>query len=137
MLLRCLETGEEIHFTSILRQLQENTLQKTYEIIWLEGKVKYKISARMYKLSQVSMGDYIEQCEKATRACIKILEAEPYKVLNFNQNIFCPYHENKNTSKTPSARLYVQTNTIHCYSKRCNKNKNSISLLKYLLSARR
>lgn len=134
MILKCIESGEEIHFSYISRQLQENTLQKTYEIVSFEGKVRYKMSAGMRKSSHVSVGNYIEQCKKATRACIKILEAQPYNALDFNRNMFCPYHENKRTSKTPSARLYVKTNTIHCFSKRCNKTTNSISLLRYLNS---
>lgn len=130
MLLRCVQTGEEFNFTCILSQILNNHLQRVYEIIRLDGKVCYK--RRLLKKPMSRVTTYIEECRLATRECIQILNEKPYLEKDFNKNIYCPFHEQRITSKTPSAKLYVNTNTFKCFSKRCNRYTNSISLLRFL-----
>lgn len=80
--------------------------------------------------------------EFSTKKCTEILANEPYgekeaMSQNWNRNIYCPYHETKGKSKTPSARLNIKKHFIHCFSKYCNKNVSTDKLLKFLLSKKK
>lgn len=133
MLIRCLDTGAEYPISHILQQLRNsNTLSGNYEIIKIQGKVSIQLNKLKLSSGNASMTDYLQNCHKATKECMIIMENDPYGETNFNTNIFCPYHEIRGKSKTPSAKLYVDSNTFKCFSSSCKKKCNSVVLLKYL-----
>ena len=74
----------------------------------------------------------------ATEQCVKIL-SEQFGITEQdleNINIFCPLHENKTSSNSPSARFRVSRNIFMCYSSQCPLKKvptNSVRLLEKLL----
>ena len=61
--------------------------------------------------------------EIATKECISILVDvyginEKY-ITEERGNIFCPFHENKHSSNSPSARFRVSKHSYSCYSSQC------------------
>lgn len=132
MRLRCVKTGEETYLSYIL----SDKLHKTFEIIEIKGRVCVKIRSfkNAKKKSQLSIANYHRELEKATRQCKTILLLAPYEEKDTDGNIFCPFHENKNYSKTPSARLYTCTNSFVCFSTKCKKKCTSLYLLQFLLN---
>ena len=80
-----------------------------------------------------SMADYLDRSRTATEECVRLLQAEPYLERHVvEKNIYCPYHEDRRTSSTPSGKLYVKTHTFRCFSTRCKRRSNSLQLLRYL-----
>lgn len=132
MLLLCVETGEKTYLNHILPELMTNTLKLTYEILQMNGRVCLKKKGNK-KRPISSVANYYVNLEKATQQCKDILRSAPYEETDLDKNIFCPYHENRRFSKTPSARLYMGNNSFVCFSTRCKKKCTSIQLLRFLI----
>ena len=73
-----------------------------------------------------TIDDFLNNLRICTEKCIEIL------VNNFNinendiyneKNIFCPFHEHKSTSKSPSAKFIVKKNYFICFSSNCTTRK--------------
>ena len=97
------------------------------------------------KVNNNSFNDYRTNLIKSTEMCISLMRN--MNVYKEGSNIYCPFHENKNKSQSPSAIFYVDKNTYICYSTNCplrnsytNSNRkpyvcsNSISLYRELTS---
>ena len=144
MILRCLKTGKEIPLCYIITQIQNvqhNSLDedKIYEIVSFDGRVTTKIRKRKRRgkippPESPTVADYLRDCNRATQECLAILKSPPYNETNFNNNIFCPFHEIRGVSKTPSAKLFIDNHTLQCFSTRCKKRCKSTVLLQHLLS---
>ena len=85
------------------------------------------------------MKKMIDKPEKATEECISILvneyEMDEDWIRNERGNIYCPFHENKKKSKSPSARFRVSMHSYSCYSSHCplkNRRVSSVELLSTL-----
>lgn len=123
-----------------------------FEIIITNVQLMVKKTRRKYKTKKLknetnnnsnvdSLQNYFKNLTHSTRKCINIL-IEKYNV-NENQikynNIYCPLHENKNTSKSPSGKFNVKFNSYTCFSSKCPIRKtkpkgtiSSIDFLKYI-----
>ena len=140
MILRCLKTGDEIPLCYVISLIQNPHAlneNRIYEIISFNGRVTSKNRGRRVKGSGPAIptvAEYLQECDKATQECLAILKSPPYYETNFNNNIFCPFHETRGISKTPSAKLFIDSHTLQCFSTRCRKRCNSTVLLQYLLS---
>ena len=88
-----------------------------YEIHVITYPFSKRCSSKLYK-----GGRYSGNSNK-TKECISIL----VDVFGINENyltkeqgnIFCPFHENKHSSSSPSARFRVSKNIYNCYSSQC------------------
>ena len=111
---------------------------KIYEIVSFDGRVTTKIRKRKRRgkipPESPTVADYLRDCNRATQECLAILKSPPYNETNFNNNIFCPFHEIRGVSKTPSAKLFIDNHTLQCFSTRCKKRCKSTVLLQHLLS---
>ena len=69
-----------------------------------------------------SFDNYIQKLRDSTEQCIDILintYGENENSIRKGSNIYCPLHERKETSKTPSAKFNVKNNTYICFSTNC------------------
>lgn len=94
---------------------------------------------RKFTNNNNNIKDFFKNLTYSTEQCITIL------VNNFGinksffytgTNFYCPFHENKNTSKSPSAKFTSKNHTYICFSSNCPLKKtrlNSIHLLKELI----
>ena len=75
----------------------------------------------------------LSHLKKATEKCVSLLSTSGNKE-EFRQNIYCPFHENALTSKSPSGKFKPEKNIYICYSTQCpirkdcnhKKNKNNV-----------
>ena len=123
---------------------------KTYEMVILNFPLINTYNKKM-SLNKKSKEKYISTLHSHfnssatdTEKCITILVNEfkvnEHYIRNEKGNIYCPLHENKQKSKTPSGKLFVKSNIYTCFSTNCtlhdNKNGNKVisttSLLKHL-----
>ena len=87
---------------------------------------------------------YFENLQKSTDESIAIL-TNVFGINDFHIqkgiNFYCPFHENKYTSKSPSAKFTIENHTFTCFSTNCPFRKlstkncvkmNSINLLNKL-----
>ena len=124
MLFRNLDTNEMVDCEELLNDISSfGTLRNDYILVSMEER---KV-CNFRRKQKPTITDYVNKCKEATEKCIQILHPQ-----NVNRNIFCPYHENKQTSKTPSGKFFVKTNTFKCFSTKCKKKANSMELLAYL-----
>ena len=76
-----------------------------------------KVKETKYKYTLTSLS---KDLKESTEKCLSILQSlNDINFKNDNTNFFCPFHENKNTSKTPSAVFHCANNTYICYSTNC------------------
>ena len=91
-----------------------------------------------------NFNDYNTKLIESTEKCVSIMRN--MNVYKEGSNIYCPFHENRSRSKSPSAIFIIEKNMYICYSTNCplknsyisgNKKSyvciNSISLQKELL----
>ncbi len=45
-----------------------------------------------------------------------------------NKHIHCPFHEDK----TPSMRVYEETNTVYCFSGNCSTHGHSLDVIEFV-----
>lgn len=59
--------------------------------------------------------------EEDLRKCLDILISHCYSIedIKNGRNIYCPIHENAKTSKTPSAKLNIESGYLTCFSSNC------------------
>jgi len=50
-------------------------------------------------------------------------------VINKNQHINCPFHEDK----TPSMQVYTETNTVYCFSGNCSTHGKSLDVIEFVM----
>ncbi len=50
-------------------------------------------------------------------------------VMNKNQHINCPFHEDK----TPSMKVYEETNTVYCFSGNCRTHGKSLDVIEFVM----
>lgn len=50
-------------------------------------------------------------------------------VINKNQHINCPFHEDK----TPSMKVYAETNTVYCFSGNCGTHGKSLDVIEFVM----
>jgi DNA primase len=50
-------------------------------------------------------------------------------VINKNQHINCPFHEDK----TPSMKVYEETNTVYCFSGNCGTHGSSLDVIEFVM----
>ena len=74
---------------------------------------------------------------KTTEECIRILVTKftsNENDIRNNKNIYCPFHENPNTSKSKSAKFLINIGLFKCYSTACTvKQSWSHDLLNKLI----
>ena len=133
--------------------IKNNNDNDDFEIIITNVQLMVKKTRQKYKTKKLknetnnnnsnvnSLQNYFKNLTDSTRKCINIL-IEKYNV-NENQikhnNIYCPLHENKNTSKSPSGKFNIKFNSYTCFSSKCPIKKtkpkgtiSSIDFLKYI-----
>jgi DNA primase len=49
--------------------------------------------------------------------------------INKNQHINCPFHEDK----TPSMKVYGETNTVYCFSGNCSTHGSSLDVIEFVM----
>lgn len=135
MLLRNCRTGEKIKIEDYIT----NNNDDDFEIILIEkDRVFFPKPKKFLINNNNNLNHYLTRCKNATRECIKILQSDPYLEAQIdNNNIYCPYHENRLTSKTPSGRFYKSKNSFICFSTKCKKRVSSIDLLQHLQQEKR
>ena len=126
MLFRNKETNEILDHHDIVEEITLSGLRSDYLLISMD-RTKDACFKRRRRKPTTSVMDYVNKCNKATEKCLLLLNLQ-----NVNKNIFCPYHENKQTSKTPSGKFFIKTNTFICFSTKCRKKASSIELLAHL-----
>lgn len=107
-----------------LREIESNQ----YEIYILAYPFQKRCGAKKY--TKLREGN-IKQIYKATEECKSILVDvyginEKY-ITEDRGNIYCPFHENKNSSKSPSARFRLSKHSYTCYSSQCPLKRVPIS----------
>ena len=50
-------------------------------------------------------------------------------VINKNHHINCPFHEDK----TPSMKVYAETNTVYCFSGNCGTHGSSLDVIEFVM----
>ena len=72
--------------------------------------------------NNTTIDDYVNNLKRCTEKCIEILvdnfDIQRDDIYN-EKNIFCPFHENKYTSKSPSAKFIIKNNHFLCFSTNC------------------
>ena len=129
--LREIESGQ-IHSVAVMDDNLTYELEITqFPFIKSEGK---KIKHPSFK----SASSY----SKATSECVSLL-VDKYKInknylLRQKGNIYCPFHENKATSKSPSGKFNISSNTYYCFSSHCPiTTKKSINSIEFLAQLRK
>ena len=67
--------------------------------------------------------------EIKARLNIKDVLAHYGIVINKNQHINCPFHEDK----TPSMKVYEETNTVYCFSGNCSTHGKSLDVIEFVM----
>ena len=137
-----LSTGNNIFEIIIINNNNNNNINNNNKKKKLQGRGNVISRPRLVlKRSlhhQPGIKDYLQNQEKITQKCAELLTQEPYNELSaMNQkwqcNIFCPFHEVRGQSRTPSGRLYIDRHRFYCYSTNCNKRVSTKQLLNFLL----
>lgn len=74
--------------------------------------------------------DIFKKLNYFTEMCVSIFVNKfglDEKSIRNGDNIYCPLHENKNTSRSPSAKFNVKFNTYVCFSTKCPIRKKITS----------
>lgn len=91
---------------------------------------------RVKKFTKPRKDENTHHMYKATEQCISILVDvyginENY-ITEDRSNIYCPFHENENSSKSPSARFRISKHNYICYSSQCPLKRVPISSIELL-----
>ena len=84
--------------------------EKEYELVIFKfpiQKAKRKRNANKKTTTNIKIEELVEKLD------VEKIDIEK------GSKIFCPVHENKKTSKTPSAKISLLFNTLTCYSTQC------------------
>ena len=134
-----------------LKNNDYNIIIKSKEINKIEDDKEYDLEilkfpqyTKIRKVENSSLKRKLQgdSLQKATEECVKILKSKypsycmdalKKNLFYQNCNIYCPFHENPESSKTPSARFYVSNHNFVCFSSNCSiNNLNSIQFLDLL-----
>ena len=145
---------EKLESVLIILKIPDNKTRGNFDNLFKKRKRITDINNKNKKLKKKNndtsknstIDDYLNNLKKCTEKCIKILvnsfDIQENDIYN-ERNIFCPFHEHKETSKSPSAKSIAKKNFFICFSTNCtirranNENNysslNSITLLSKLL----
>ena len=129
---------QELIIFKIPSKLMDNKVQTKIDNLFKQRKRKYNISYNdnnnnkkiKTNYKDGNMKNYFETLNRSTEKCIDIF------INNFGikghdiyegRNIYCPFHENKRSSNSPSAKFRVNDNYYQCFSTNCPLRKNSNS----------
>ena len=140
---------KELVILKIPLKLMDKKVQTKIDNLFKKRKRNYEINNNNNNNKKIkttyrdgNIKSYFETLTESTKKCIEIF-INNYGIENNHifkeKNIFCPFHENKHKSNSPSAKFIVKKNFYICFSTNCPLRKNSytkinsIDLLKELL----